>query len=151
MPVPPKEAESLAEWPAVIVLAERWVVVVVLQIGPVMVLSFNVTVPTLNAKNRPFKVAPEFIAFTPSCEITVPMNEVVVSRVVEEPILHHTLQGSPPVTDEPGDVMSVDTVLKIHTPVFPVRARCPVSKKLPAEQYTPGTRGESRVRSCPSA
>jgi hypothetical protein len=65
------------------------------------------------------------------------MNEVVVSRVAELPILHHTLQGSPPVTDEPGDVMSVDTVLKIQTP-DPVRVRFPLSEKLLVEQKTPG-------------
>jgi hypothetical protein len=53
------------------------------------------------------------MAFSPFCEITVPINEVVVSRVVELPILHHTLHGSPPVTDEPGDVIRDDTVLKI--------------------------------------
>jgi hypothetical protein len=58
-----------------------------------------------------------------------PLNEVVVPRVAELPILHHTLQGSPPVTDEPGDVMRVDAVLKIQTP-DPVRLRFPVSEKL---------------------
>lgn len=108
-------------------------VVVEEHVGPLMVLESNVTVPADSAKNRPFKVAPVFIAFTPFCDITVPINEVVVSRVVELPILHHTLQGSPPVTDEPGDVMSVETVLKIQTPE-PERFKFPVRRKLPAEQ-----------------
>jgi hypothetical protein len=62
------------------------------------------------------------------------MNEVDVPRVVELPIRHHTLHGSPPVTDEPDDVMRVETVLKIQTPVDPTRFRVPVRKKLPSEQ-----------------
>lgn len=103
------------------------------HVGPLIVLEFNVTVPADSAKKRPSKVAPLFMALTPFCDITVPMNAVVVSRVVELPILHHTLQGSPPVTDEPGDVMSVDTVLKIQTP-DPVRLRFPESEKLLVEQ-----------------
>jgi len=130
---PVKVALSCTGVPVVTLLAESVVAVVVEHVGPVIVLPANVTVPALRAKNRPFKVAPVFIAFTPFCEITVPMNEVVVSRVVELPILHHTLQGSPPVTDEPGDVISVDTVLKIQTPV-PVRVRFPLSEKLLVEQ-----------------
>ena len=63
-----------------------------------------------------------------------PINDVVVSRVAALPILHHTLHGSPPVTDEPGEVISVDTVLKIQTPDVPVRVKFLVSKKLPSEQ-----------------
>jgi len=62
-----------------------------------------------------------------------PSNEVAVSSVTALPILHHRLQGSPPVTDEFGDVISVDTVLKIQGP-DPVSVRFPVSRKLPAEQ-----------------
>ena len=62
-----------------------------------------------------------------------PMNAVVVSRVADETTLHHTLHGSPPVTDEPGDVMSVDADLKIQTP-DPVRVRFPVSVKEPRAQ-----------------
>lgn len=134
MPVPPKVAVSFAEWPAVIVLAERCVVVVVVQVGPVIVLSSKVTLAPDSAKNRPFKVAPVCMALTPVCDKTVPMNEVVVKRVVELPTLHQTLQGSPPVTDEPVAVMSVDTDLKIHTPVFPVRVRFPDSEKALVEQ-----------------
>ena len=98
-----------------------------------MVLSSSVTVAAASPKKRPFKVAPVFMALTPFCDMIVPANEVVVSRVVELPILHHTLQGSPPVTDEPGDVISVDTVLKIQTP-DPLRVRFPLSEKLLVEQ-----------------
>jgi hypothetical protein len=60
------------------------------------------------------------------------MNEVVVSRVAELTTLHHTLHGSPPVTDEPGDVMRVAADLKIQTPE-PLRARFPVSRKASAQ------------------
>jgi hypothetical protein len=101
------------------------------QIGPVMVLLSNATWPFC-AKTRPFKVAPVFMVMLVSAK-TLPRNEVVVSKVAELPILHQTLQGSPPVTDEPGDVMRVDTVLKIQTPE-PVRFRFPVKEKLLVEQ-----------------
>jgi hypothetical protein len=73
------------------------------------------------------------MALTPFKARMFPMNDVVVSSVTELPILHHTLQGSPPVTDEPGEVISVDTVLKIQTP-DPVRLRFPLSEKLLVEQ-----------------
>ena len=119
--------------PVVTLLAERCVVVVVVQVGSVMVLSFNVTVPALSAKNRPSKVAPDCIALTPFSDITVPMNDVVELRVVELPTLHHTLQGSPPVTLAPVDVINVDPVLKIQTP-DPVRFRVVVIEKLLSEQ-----------------
>lgn len=109
------------------------VVLATAQAGPEMVLESNVTVAADSARNRPFNLAPVFMALAPFCEKTFPMNEVDVSRVVELPIRHHTLHGSPPVTDEPGDVMSVDTVLKIQTP-DPVRVRFLVSRKLPPEQ-----------------
>src|SRR5450759_2328087 len=92
----------------------------------------NVTAPVCT-RARPFKVAPVFILMDVSAKI-FPMNEVVVSSVAKLPILHHTLQGSPPVTDEPGDVMSDDAVLKIQTP-DPTRFRFPVSEKLLVEQY----------------
>ena len=101
------------------------------QVEPVMVLESNVTAPVC-ARARPFKLAPVARPMDVSARI-FPMNEVVVSRVAELPTLHHTLQGSPPVTDEPGDVLSPDTVLKTQTP-DPVRVRFPVSKKVPAEQ-----------------
>ena len=123
------------------------VVVVVVHVGPLMMLESNVSVPAACTKIRPFKVAPVCIALTPLSARTFPMNDVVVPRVTELPILHHTLQGSPPVTDDADDVMSVDTVLKIHTP-DPVRVRFPLSEKLLVEQYTPGPRGEIKVRSC---
>lgn len=107
--------------------------VVAAHVGPEIVLASNVTVPAACAKTRPFKVAPVCKAVTPLSAKIFPMNEVVVLRVAELPILHHTLQASPPVTDEPGDVMSVDTVLKIQTPE-PVRFRFPLSEKLLVEQ-----------------
>lgn len=85
------------------------------QVGPEIVLAFNVTVAAACAKTRPFKVAPLFKAVeSATLAVTIfPLNAVVVPRVAALPILHHTLQASPPVTDEPDDVMSVDTVLKM--------------------------------------
>ena len=103
------------------------------HVGPVIVLASSVNVPADNTKTRPSSVAPVSKAVTPFCAMMVPINEVVVARVAELPILHHTLQGSPPVTDEPEDVMIVDTVLKIQTPE-PVRVRLPLSVKLLVEQ-----------------
>ena len=103
------------------------------HVGPVIVLAFKVTVPADRAKTRPFKVAPLFNAVVPFWAMIVPINDVVVPRVAELPTLHHTLQGSPPVTDEPDDVMIVETDLKIQTPV-PVRVRFPDSEKLLVEQ-----------------
>lgn len=114
------------------------------QIGPVMVLESNVIVPADCVKNRPFKVAPVFMALIPLSVKIFPMNEVVVSRVAELPILHHTLQGSPPVMDEPGDVIRDETVLKIQTP-DPVRFKLPLSVKLLVEQYTPGPTPPGKV------
>jgi hypothetical protein len=107
--------------------------VVAAQVGPLMTLASNVNVPADNVKTRPFKVAPVSRAVTPFCAIIVPINEVVVPSVAELPILHHTLQGSPPVTDEPDEVIIVDTVLKIQTP-DPVRVRFPLKVKLLVEQ-----------------
>lgn len=103
------------------------------HVGPVMVLAFSVTVAADSPRTRPSKVAPVFKAVVPFCAIIVPINEVVVPRVAELPILHHTLHGSPPVIDEPDDVIIVDTVLKIQTPE-PVRVRFPDSVKLLVEQ-----------------
>ena len=62
-----------------------------------------------------------------------PINDEFVSSVAELGTSHHTLQGSLPVTDEPGDVMSVDADLKIHTPE-PLRIRFPLSPKDPRAQ-----------------
>jgi hypothetical protein len=121
----------------VVVVAELVVVVSgVAHVGPVMVLESNVRVPADPTKTRPFKVAPVFraVVSATSCTKIFPSNEVFVPRVAALPILHHRLQGSPPVTDERDDVISVVTVLKIQTPDDPVRVRFPVSKKLPAEQ-----------------
>src|SRR5688572_10509234 len=103
------------------------------HVGPLMVLESNVTVPAACTNRRPSKVAPVFIALTPLSAKILPMKEVVVSRVTELPILHHTLQGSPPVTEDPGDVISVETVLKIQTPE-PVRFKFPLNVKLLVEQ-----------------
>ena len=103
------------------------------QFGPEMVFPSKVTVPAVCTKSRPFKVAPVFRALTPLSAKIFPINEVVVPRVTELPTLHHTLQGSSPVTDEPGEVISVDTVLKIQTP-DPVRFKFPDSEKLLVEQ-----------------
>jgi hypothetical protein len=93
------------------------------QIGPLMVLVIIVTAPTC-ASARPFNMAPAFMEIEFSTRM-FPMNTVDVSSVAELPTLHHTLQGSPPVTDEPGDVMSVVVALKIQTPVVPVSVRFP--------------------------
>jgi hypothetical protein len=121
----------------VVVVAELVVVVSgTVHVGPVMVLASNLRVPAVPTKTRPFKVAlvfREVVSATFDVKI-FPSNEVNVPRVAAVPILHHRLQGSPPVTDEWDDVTSVDTVLKIQTPDDPVRVRFPVSKKLPAEQ-----------------
>jgi hypothetical protein len=103
------------------------------HVGPDMVLVSNVTVLAASPIIRPSTVAPVFNAVVPLSAKRFPLNAVVVSRVAELPILHQTLQASPPVMDDPGDVISVDTVLKIHTP-DPVRLRLPVKEKLLVEQ-----------------
>lgn len=109
------------------------VAVVVAHVGPKILLALRVTVLADKPKIRPFKFAPEFSADTPFWAIMVPIKDVVVSRVAELPILHHTLQGSPPVTEEPGDVISDDTDLKIQTPE-PVKFKLPLRVKLLVEQ-----------------
>jgi hypothetical protein len=100
------------------------------HVGPVIVLPFNVTVAAACDKIRPFNVAPAFMAVVSAtlAVTTFPLNEVVVPKVAALPILHHTLQESPPVTDEPDDVTSVVPVLKMWTPE-PVRVKFPVSVK----------------------
>ena len=100
------------------------------QIAPVMVLDCNVTAPVY-AKARPFKVAPLFKVMDASARI-FPKNEVVVSRVADVSALHHTLHGSPPVTDEPDDVMTVSADLKIQTP-DPLRVSVPDNLKASAQ------------------
>lgn len=60
------------------------------------------------------------------------MNSVPVPRVPDETSLHHTLHGSPPVTDELDDVVSVAADLKIQTP-SPVSVRFPLSVKASAQ------------------
>jgi len=101
------------------------------HVGAVIVLPSNVTAPVCTIA-QPFSIAPLFIPMDVRARI-FPINEVVVSSVAELPTLHHTLQESLPVTEEPGEVISVDTVLKMKTP-DPLRVKFPVSKKLPAEQ-----------------
>lgn len=105
------------------------------QLGPVMVFEFSVTVAPAPAKTRPFSVAPEFRAVvSATLAVTIfPMKVVPEPRVAALPTLHHTLHASPPVTDEPLDVMIVETDLKIQTPE-PVRLRFPVRVKLLVEQ-----------------
>lgn len=103
------------------------------HVGPVIVLASRVTVPASCAKTRPFKVAPVCKAVVPLRAKIFPLKAVVEPRVAELPTLHHMLQASPPVIDEPDDVMSVDTVLNIQTP-DPVRFRLPLSEKLLVEQ-----------------
>jgi hypothetical protein len=106
------------------------------QIGPKMVFVSKVTAPFC-AKARPFKLVPVLNVIDATAKI-FPINAVVVSRVAELPTLHHTLQGSPPVTEAPGDVMSVEAALKIQTPSVPMRFKFPDNAKLLVEQYTPG-------------
>jgi len=103
------------------------------HVGPEMVFASSVMVAAARPIHRPFKVALVFMALVPLRAKTFPLNAVVVSSVAELPTLHHKLQASPPVMDEPGDVISVDTVLKIWTPE-PVRFRFPVNEKLLVEQ-----------------
>ena len=91
-----------------------------------------VTAPVC-ARARPFKVALLVRVMDVNARI-FPLNAVDASSVAEVPTLHHTLHASPPVTDEPGDVMSVDADLKIQTPDDPVRVRFPVSAKEPEAQ-----------------
>jgi hypothetical protein len=61
-----------------------------------------------------------------------PMNEVPVPIVPDETSLHHTLHGSPPITEELDDVVSVAADLKIQTP-DPLSSRFPVSMKASAQ------------------
>jgi hypothetical protein len=101
------------------------------QTGPLMALESSVTAPVC-ARARPFKSAPVFRVMETDARM-FPMNEVFVPIVAELPTFHHTLQGSPPVTDEPDDVVRVVAVSKIQTP-DPTRFRFPVSEKLLVEQ-----------------
>ena len=107
-------------------------------------LASSVTAPVC-ANALPFKLAPVFSVMDVSARM-LPMNWVFVSNVAELPALHHTLQGSPPVTVALGDVINVDADLNIHTPE-PLNTRFPLRAKAVA-QYVPGTSGDTRVRSC---
>ncbi len=93
-------------------------------------LSAIVTAPVC-ANARPLRLAPLFSVIDVSAR-TFPMKVVAVSRVAELPTLHHTLQGSPPVTLELGEVMTVDADLKIQTPT-PERVKLPLSAKAVAQ------------------
>jgi hypothetical protein len=101
------------------------------QIGPLMMLESIDTSPVC-ARARPFNLAPVSRLMDVSARI-FPMNLVVVWRVAELTTLHHTLHGSPPVTDEPDDVLSSDADLKIQTPDDPLSVRFPDSPKAPAQ------------------
>lgn len=100
------------------------------QIEPVMVLASNVTAPVC-ARARPFRLAPVCRVMDVDARI-FPMNEVPVPIVPDETSLHHTLHGSPPVTEELDDVVSVAADLKIQTP-DPLSSRFPVSMKASAQ------------------
>jgi hypothetical protein len=100
------------------------------QFGPVIVLVSSDTWPVC-AMARPFKLAPVCRLMDVSARI-FPMKLVPVPRVPDETSLHQTLQGSPPVTDELLDVVSVAADLKIQTP-DPLSVRFPVSRKAPAQ------------------
>lgn len=129
----PPDVSLSVESVVVVGVSESPVVSVAAHVGPLIVLLSRVTVPASRANTRPSNVAPLFRAVVPFRARIFPIKDVVVSRVAELPILHHTLHGSPPVTDEPGDVIMVDTVLNIQTP-DPVRFRLPLSVKLLVEQ-----------------
>jgi hypothetical protein len=98
-----------------------------------MVLLIIDTSPMVPAMARPFNVAPLFMVMDAVSVKIFPMNEAVVPRDAEVLILHHTLHGSPPITDEPDPIIRSDPVLKIQTPE-PLRVRVPVSERLLVEQ-----------------
>jgi hypothetical protein len=101
------------------------------QLGPNIVFPFSDTAPVW-ARARPFILAPVFKVIETKARI-FPSNEVLVSKVAELPTCHQTLQGFPPVTDEPDEVSNVDAALNIHTPE-PIRFKFPLSEKLLVEQ-----------------
>jgi hypothetical protein len=94
-----------------------------------MALAFNVTAAC--AKARPFNLAPFCMLMLVPARM-LPMIEELAKMSALETSLHHTLQGSPPVTDDPADVVSVAADLKIQTP-DPLRVRFPVNKKASAQ------------------
>jgi hypothetical protein len=114
------------------------------QTGPKTLFESRVTSPTC-VRARPFRLAPVWRWMASSARM-FPMNEVFAPSVPAETSLHQMLHGSPPVTLEPAEVVSVAADLKIQTPA-PLRVRFPVSKNASAQQV-PGPRGETRVRSC---
>jgi hypothetical protein len=100
------------------------------QAGPVIVLLSSVTAPVC-AIARPFKVAPVCRLIDVRARM-LPMKLVPVPRVADETTLHHTLHGSPPVTDEFAAVVRVAADLNIQTPE-PLSVRFPVRRKAPAQ------------------
>src|SRR5687768_9059193 len=99
------------------------------QTGPVIVFEFSVTAAC--ARARPFRIAPACMLMLVPARI-LPIREELVKISAAETSLHHTLHGSPPVTDEPADVVSVAADLKIQTP-DPLSVRFPVSMKASAQ------------------
>ena len=99
------------------------------QIGPKMLLASNVTAAC--ARARPFKLAPVCRLILVPARM-LPMTEELAKRSAAETSLHHTLHGSPPVTDEPADAVSVAADLKIQTP-DPLSVRFPVNRKASAQ------------------
>ena len=100
------------------------------QPEPVMVLESRVTAPVC-ARARPFKLAPVCRLMDVRARI-FPTNEVPVPSVAELTTRHHTLQGSPPTTDEPDDVVRAAADLKIQTP-DPLRVSTPDKAKASAQ------------------
>jgi hypothetical protein len=100
------------------------------QAGPVIVLWSRVTAAC--DRRRPFNVAPVcMLRLVP--ESRLPIKVLLdPSMLPADTILHQTLHGSPPVTVELADVVSVAADLKIHTPA-PLRVRLPVNKKASAQ------------------
>jgi hypothetical protein len=102
----------------------------VTQVGPEMMFDCSVTAPVW-ARRRPFIDAPVLRLIEARARM-LPLKLVPTSSVADEPTRHQTLQGSPPVTEEPGEVMSVSEDLKIQTPE-PLRVRFPVSENATAQ------------------
>jgi len=123
-------AEPVLGKPGVGVLEAAGVLVVVAQTGPLIVLWSIVTAAW--ARARPFKVAPVCKPILVPARI-LPTKIVLVPIVPPETNRHQTLQGSPPVTVELEEVVSVAADLKIQTPDVPLKVRLPVSKKASAQ------------------
>jgi hypothetical protein len=92
-----------------------------------MALLLSVTAPVW-AIARPFNEAPLLKTMEVSARM-FPLKAVVVSMVADETTRHQILHGSPPVIDEPGEVISDEADLNIQTPEEPVRVKFPVRVK----------------------